>query len=402
MQPSNYSSLFYASITSSSQVLLVCLTGYLSAKYGVITPSIQKGLSGLIINVLTPCLLFSNIAPIIDSDTLFRQLWVIPMVYFVFLIISATLGFIGGNLLKLSPRNIRFVATGIMFNNATSLTLGLLRGMSDTDAIKILSFGENDTTSNIVKRGTSYILLASLFSNLLRWSLGAYLLKKGKIDIESSISSNIPKFDEISKNVVSITETTPLIKCDEGSSSQSFLHPIIHFFKSVHKCMNAPLYSACGAIIFGSIVPLKSIFFGEDAPLVIIPRSMDYIGSITVPLTLITLGAQLKNLPRSDGKEMFSAITFIMSCRFIIMPTIGLVMIFFTRTWYMNDPVLWFVLILIASGPTAVNCMNLAQLCGVFQEEMATLLFYSYVAVAPLITPLIMITLSIISTISPK
>ncbi|CAG8447886.1 9941_t:CDS:2 [Diversispora eburnea] len=315
MQLLNYFSLFYASVMSSSQVILICLTGYLSAKYGVITSSVQKGLSELIINVLMPCLF-------------------------------ATFGLISGRLLKLSSPDIRFVTTGIIFNSVTTLSLGLLRSMSNTDAIKILSFGENDTTSDIVNRGTSYILLGSLFS--------PYLLKKGNIDIESSISSNIsniPKFDGIS-HVAPITETAHLIKYDEFD------------------------------------------ILGEDAPFVIIPRSMDYIDSSAIPLTLITLGARLKNLPRAKGKEMFLAITFIIFYRFIIMPTIGLIVIFFTKTWYMDDPTLRFVLILIASGPTGVNCMNLAQLCGAFQEEMAALLFYSYIAMAPMITPLIMIILS--------
>ncbi|CAG8773440.1 1336_t:CDS:1, partial [Dentiscutata heterogama] len=59
-------------------------------------------------------------------------------------------------------------------------------------------------------------------------------------------------------------------------------------------------------------------------------------------------------------------------------------------SWYMNDPMLWFVLTLFASGPTAVNCMNLVQLTGTFREEMATLLFYSYITVVPMITFLLM------------
>ncbi|CAG8638644.1 11161_t:CDS:1, partial [Dentiscutata heterogama] len=114
-----------------------------------------------------PCFLFSGIAANIDYEVLIR-LWPIPTFYLTFVTISGILGIFGGKLLNLSISDTKFVMTGIMFNDIVTLSLSILKGMSHTNAIQILSWGDDDTPSNSVKRGTSYILLSSLFGNLLR------------------------------------------------------------------------------------------------------------------------------------------------------------------------------------------------------------------------------------------
>ncbi|CAG8762947.1 10844_t:CDS:2, partial [Cetraspora pellucida] len=362
-------SLFLVSVQSIAQVLLLCLTGYVVAKLGIITSSIQEGLSKLIIKILMPCFLFSRIAANIDYEMLLR-LWPIPVFYFFFTATSGILGVFGRKLFNLSISNTKFMVTSIMFNNVASLSLGILKGMSDTSAMQILRWGEGDDPSNSIKRGTSYILLSTLFGNLLRWSLGAFLLKK-----------------ELSEEILS--GETPLLGT-EGISHQRRRSLFSRVVKAVRGTLNPPLCSAMLALVVGTVPFLKFIFFNERSPLATISKVMEYMGATYVPLTLITLGAHLNNLPHAKSQEILPIIAYIMSCRFIIMPIIGVVTILSTRTWYINDPMLLFVLMLFASGPTAINCMNLVQLTGTFKEEMATLLFYSYIAVAPMTTCLVM------------
>ena len=84
------------------------------------------------------------------------------------------------------------------------------------------------------------------------------------------------------------------------------------------------------------------------------------------------------------------------------MPIIGITIILLTKSWYINDPMFLFILILLACGPPAVNCINMTRLTRTYEEEMATLLFYSYIAVVPIISILLMIVLTIISKIETQ
>ncbi|RHZ72531.1 hypothetical protein Glove_242g19 [Diversispora epigaea] len=277
------------------------------------------------------------------------------------------------------------------FNDNRCLLLGLLKGLSETDTVRILAWKSDESTKDLIKRGVSYVLLATIWTNILRWTLGVYLLRKESDDKDDNENDDC---DEIVASSTILTEESPLLNKEENS------HPFklkIKLF--LDKTMNPPLYATLLALLVSSIPYLRSLLFSENAPLSPISLTIDSLGSVTVPLTLITLGAQLKNLPRSKGKEILSTILYIMFNRFIIMPLIGIAFIVLTRNWYINDPMLLFVLIMLACGPPAVNCMNLAQFTGTFQEEMAALLFYSYITVAPLITLLVMGVLSIIGKI---
>ncbi|RHZ78960.1 hypothetical protein Glove_153g41 [Diversispora epigaea] len=432
----NYSSIFFASIQSSSEVLFVCIAGYMAAKCGIITENSQKNLSQLLIQILMPCLLFSEIGPVVDINKLIT-LWPLPVFTLIFIMISALFGIFGGKMvLSLSTADTKFVMTGIMFNNLASLLMGLLRGMENTSAMELFSRDKEDTPEASIKRGNSYVLLAVLFNTLLRWSLGAYLLKK-----ETPIVENIEENDQqqitysttYSTIIIPTTysaaaikdsplpihfETTQLLNNNNNNNNNNdhnnnndindhnnnnnyyYLNIIKNnkTIKKINEFMNPPLYAALLALIVGTTKPLKLIFFGHDAPLAVFTQAIDYIGTITIPLTLMALGAQLANLPTrpKGGKSIFPSIGYILICRFLIMPVIGIIIVLLTKNWFVRDPMLWFILMMLASGPTAVNCLNLAYLNKSFEEEMATLLFYSYMAVAPLITIIVMGVLSII------
>ncbi|CAB5183794.1 auxin efflux carrier [Rhizophagus irregularis] len=409
MADMNIYSLFLSSIQSTSQVVLLCLTGYVAASLGVINNSIQKSLSQLIIKIFMPCLLLSNIAADIDLDTLIR-LWPMPTLYILFFILSGALGLIGGKLLKLDVSSTKFMMTGIMFNNVTSLTLGLLEGIESTDAINILLRDKLDSPKEAVKRGMSYILLATLFGNLSRWSVGTYLLKKESSQDEIVITERqqLPVFNDDNEQQRQthslVSERTPLIfksiKSIEkkgvniGVRIMNFLRRIL---KPIGEIMNPPLYAALFALIIGTIPFLKGTFFGVDAPLYFLTRTAEQLGTISVPLTLLTLGAQVKTLPSENGKELVPQILYVTLSRFVIMPIIGTIIVVYTKDYFLVDPMFWFILMSMSSGPPAVNCMNLAQITGNFQGEMATLLFYTYAAVGPLMAILVMAMLRVIA-----
>lgn len=116
-----------------------------------------------------PCLLFSEIGPVINFSKLI-SLWPIPVFFAIFAMIGAFLGMLGGKwVLSLPKAETKFLMTGIIFNNVTSLLIGLLRGMENTSVMELLTMSKDDTAEETIKRGKSYALLAVLFSTLLRY-----------------------------------------------------------------------------------------------------------------------------------------------------------------------------------------------------------------------------------------
>ncbi|CAG8664269.1 19753_t:CDS:2, partial [Dentiscutata erythropus] len=368
------------------------------------------GLSSLIIKIFLPCFLFANISYSITIKSLIN-LWPIPAFFFIFALLSAIFGLIGGKLLKLNWPDIKFVVTGIILNNVTTLTLGLLNSIEKTKAIWILKWNENENPQDIVKRGTSYVLIVSLLANLLGWSLGAYLLMKVPEKDDPSILQCFPQNSYSPSNQIQvsndqITERTLLLRPNSRVIFQANNDQInerislliqnagVIFFN--FKFMNPPLYAALFALIVIAIPNSNYLFAEDDSPLMSVFQAIDYIGSIAIPLTLLTLGAQLYNLPRSRNENIGSIIAYILTCRLLLMPIIGILLVMFTTSYYIDDPMLWFVLILISSGPPAINCANIAQLTNNYQDEFSVLLFYAYIFTIPFTTILVMFILNYI------
>ncbi|CAJ0762869.1 3507_t:CDS:2, partial [Entrophospora sp. SA101] len=174
----------------------------------------------------------------------------------------------------LSKPKTKFIMTGIIFNNVTSLSLGLLRGMEKTSIMEILSWGEDDLPSEAIKRGTTYILMSTLF--------GAYLLKRDESEDEELIIPNLENNNNDSKNtaiiipssslenVTVVDERTPLIYNDssERSSLKNIVPRIISqdsiiriILNKINEIMNPPLYAALIALLVGITPPIKALFF---------------------------------------------------------------------------------------------------------------------------------------------
>ena len=62
--------------------------------------------------------------------------------------------------------------------------------------------------------------------------------------------------------------------------------------------LSPPLVAVIIAVFIGLIEPLQQLFFGEDAPLkMTVTAALAGFGACTVPCILLTLGAQVRQLP---------------------------------------------------------------------------------------------------------
>ncbi|CAG8443300.1 13458_t:CDS:2 [Funneliformis caledonium] len=366
MDPSiKLSSLLLASIESTGLVIGIVLIGYIGSRSGIISQKIRKNLAQLVMNLFLPCLLFSQIGSNISASMLLN-LWPLAFFCIIYIAIGTFFSKLGSKLLRLSSSNKKFVERSITFNNITSLPVGFIKVLANTNVIRLFACDDDEPPEQTVTRGITYLLLSTLFVLITRCILDLIFSKEKLVKFTKNDLKTLPIYYD---------ETTPLITARSKSKCKKL-------FKTLSSVMSPPLYAGILAIIIGTIPSLKNIFFEEASFHRNITRAMQCIASMTVPLTLLNIGAQSGFATNLKERETIKSISFIMSCRFFLMPIIGGLLTLTVRNWLIDDPMLIFVLIALACWPTNIDFMNT-------ESNTAALMFYSYL----IFSPLIMLTL---------
>ena len=171
---------------------------------------------------------------------------------------------------------------------------------------------------------------------------------------------------------------------------------------------NAPLLGALAGAVVGLTPLLHRAFFSPSADGGIftawLTASLDDIGSLFVPLPVVVAGVSLYTA--MDGTRMNVAsssssskklpvptVIYILVLRFIVWPVASVATIYFlaSRTDLVGrDPMLWFALMLMPTGPPAMKLITLVQVSDAGADEetsIAKLLTISY-----LISPVLSFT----------
>ncbi|KAH9177755.1 auxin efflux carrier [Lactarius sanguifluus] len=165
--------LFQTILGSITQVILVCVSGYVLARRGILDKSTQK-----VAFFLSPAKL--------------RELWIIPIFFLLVSGVSLVVAWFLGNVFRppaltkvchfildthivLHPRR-NFAMAAATFMNSNSLPVALLQSLAAT--VPGLRWGEDDTKDAIIGRALTYLLLCSTIGQFLRWSYGVHLLSK--------------------------------------------------------------------------------------------------------------------------------------------------------------------------------------------------------------------------------
>jgi len=165
--------LFQTVLGSIVQVTLVCLSGYVLARRGVLDKATQRQLNSINVNFFTPCLLFSKVAFFLSPEKL-RELWIIPIFFLLVTGTSLGVAWLLGNLFRLKPSQRNFAMAAATFMNSNSLPVALLQSLAAT--VPDLKWGEDDTKDAIIGRALTYLLLCSTIGQFIRWSYGVRLL----------------------------------------------------------------------------------------------------------------------------------------------------------------------------------------------------------------------------------
>lgn len=428
------------------QAVIICFSGYVVARAGLLTSAGQKVMSLINVDLFTPCLVFTKLASSLSVDKL-DDILIIPVFYGISTIIAYLCSRATSRFLRLNAPETDFVTAMGVFGNSNSLPVSLTLSLAYTLPDLLWDRIQDDDSDKVASRGILYLLIFQQLGQILRWSWGFNTLLRKRTPEElatyESVDSNSLLDPEVnaanhiedspstetttgedSVNDAGNTESSgseydgtlgaqgnsheePIYKPYEHSATLSlsslkgkwleFLswRPISAFLSF----MNPPLYAMALSIIVASVPVLQNLFF-QNGTFVnnTVTQSVKQLGSVSIPLILIVMGSNLapsKDIPppsRNYKKMVFaSLISRMILPSFILLPIIaGCVK--YVGVSILDDPIFLIVAFLLTISPPAIQLSQITQLNNVYQSEMAGVLAWGYVVLTLPTTIFIVVT----------
>lgn len=102
-------------------------------------------------NFFTPCLLFTRMAPSVTPETL-KELWLIPVLYFVFAAISYVVAVTVARMTGLPRADRNFLVACSVFSNTNSMPIAVMTGVISSQAVQYLYLNNTDTKEAVMAR----------------------------------------------------------------------------------------------------------------------------------------------------------------------------------------------------------------------------------------------------------
>lgn len=351
-----------------------------------------------------PALLLTKIGSELHSGSAHRYLIVLIWAFICHLI-SFIIGYSAHLVLGFPD----WITAAILFNNTTSYPLLLVQSLDETGILSHLIVTD-ETTRDAIERAKSYFLVFATVSSCLTFAVGPRL-----IDCEHAPDSPTDDKDEaildpepdslLTNEDVEVgigepsTEQTSLLapgaqenimmpfeRRAYGISPQRWLdlHPHTRWvLLFLYDFLNAPLLGAVLGTIIGLVPVLHRAFFNDTTDGGIFSAwltvSLHNIGQLFVPLPVIIAGVSLYTSMRkprrrdavAPGAPLFETI-FILLVRFVIWPVVSISAIhaLATKTNLLStDPMLWFTMMLMPTGPPAMKLIAMVQVSNGDEEE---------------------------------
>ena len=194
----------------------------------------------------------------------------------------------------------------------------------------------------------------------MRFSLGPWMLQQSRQQQRQEQREAVPTHH------VPDEETALL---SNSPSRSSLVHSIkmlpLNTYRTIKSVWNPPLTGAVLAVMIGLIPPVKHEFYHEEGFFYgTITTSLINIGELFTALMLFVLGANLQLKTGGNASTPVLPLLYIYVMRFAIMPIIGILVVWKISTWGWldddaheglgGDPVLKFIMTLVAAGPPYV------------------------------------------------
>ncbi|KAI0682414.1 membrane transport protein-domain-containing protein [Cytidiella melzeri] len=398
---------FLGALEGSISVLLTLFAGFCIGRMGLLDHASVRRISKVCSSVFLPCLIIEQMGPELTISNI-SKIWIVPVWGVVSTILSHLLGWLGQVVFK-TPHWV-IVAAGRP--NSSALPLLLLQSLESTGILNHLASSDADS-SKLLSRAKSYILLNVVIQQSITFQLAPSILHlddgpSAHADEELGPASLAPASRKPTGSLNPIVQDRERVgllddydvhaygangQREDGNFSAALSaiqdQPDVHWPKRVHfaekpvkavmNWISPPLTAAIIALVLGMIPPLHDAFFNKDTALYSsVTQSIENIGELYVATQMFIVGTQIAILP--GVKPQFGPTAYSMLVRFLLMPGVSLLFVWATagRGWYVDDKLVWFLLVLIPSGPSAMLLASVAELANVDQGPIAGYLTVSY------------------------
>ncbi|KAK7615464.1 membrane transporter, partial [Phyllosticta paracitricarpa] len=408
---------FVGSLQASISVLLTISYGVLAAQFRLIGDNTAKDLSKACVRLFLPALLVYNVGSQLQHETATNY---VPILIFAIITIFSSVAF--GSICTRVFKLPVWITPAIAFNNTTSLPLLLVQSLNAAGVLAMV-----DDSPDVVERAKSYFLVNAMVSNSLTFAIGPRLLKsqddndlsetpKRKRLSHSSMTTNGSSAERMPDDALEdeSEETTLLPNAGARSSEQAGSRAFAlctHYFEKLPRWLqtpliftyhlaNPPFFGAVAGAIIGLTPTLHRLFFSPlDAGGYFrawLTTSIKNIGDLFAALQIVVVGVKLWQAMmrvkqgRDSGVVPWRLFVFVTAVRYFVWPllSISLVWVLAAKTGILiRDPLLWFCMMLMPTGPPALKLSALADISDVEEHErlsVAKFLTLSYV-ISPLI-----------------
>ncbi|OIW29198.1 hypothetical protein CONLIGDRAFT_682107 [Coniochaeta ligniaria NRRL 30616] len=418
MAPTGLFESFLGAIQASLSVLLVISYGGIAAKLKLLNTDNTKAISKICVRMFLPALLLTKIGSELHAGSAARYgiilLWAVATHIASFLI-----GIFAHYVLKMPE----WTTVAVMFNNTTSYPLLLIQALSETGILQSLIVTD-ESTKDAIERAKSYFLVYATVSSCLTFAVGPRLIDSehapeadeeddkdhqeepagtdGAADERDAEAANeqtgllgtrgsVQFHDPFGMNSFfpSIGKPSDLVPGDRRASivpksRWNRLSPRTRWWLLfVSDFFNAPLLGAILGAVIGLTPALHRAFFADSRDGGIftawLTSSLKNIGGLFVPLPVVVAGVALFSSMRSERMDRstirkipWATWSFILGVRFVMWPVASIALIYAvaSRTEFLgDDPMLWFTLMMMPTGPPAMKLVTLIQVSGGSEEE---------------------------------
>ncbi|KAL0343405.1 UNVERIFIED_CONTAM: protein PIN-LIKES 2 [Sesamum angustifolium] len=406
---------------------LICLTviGLILGhpKTQLIPKATFKLLSKLVFALFLPCLIFIHLGEAITLKNFVRW-WFIPVNVLLSTVIGCVLGLLVAKICRPSPEYFRFTIIMTAFGNTGNLPLAIVGSVCHS--------AENPFGPECHKTGTAYVSFAQWVAVLLVYTLVYHMMEppmeyyeviEDGTEIREQVSTNDlsrPLLVEAEWPGMEDRETehckTPLIARvfqSASSLSQSSIPepdsleerdpataprspkslrclaepqmvrririvaektPLLHI-------LQPPTFATLLAFFVGMVPPVKSVVYGDDAPLSFITDSLEILAGAMVPSVMLVLGGMLAEGPTESRLGIRTTIGIVVA-RLLVLPLVGMAVVYLadkSKFLIPGDQMYRFVLLLQYTTPSAILLGAVASLRGYAVREASALLFWQHV-----------------------
>ncbi|KAF7829068.1 protein PIN-LIKES 7 [Senna tora] len=384
------------------QVLLVSALGaFLATGFcdNLLSPNFRKSLNKLVFLVFTPSLVFSSFANSVSLDDMISW-WFMPINVALTFLIGGIMGWIIVKCLKPNLKLEGLIIASTSSGNLGNLPIVIIPAICNE---KGGPFGDRDSCR---PAALSYSSFSMALGGVFIWTYTYQVIRSRSIrykaleaaddtlklpnrDHEANPQTHLLEDHQQNQNQNQIGDTeNQIVRKITTHTNVCFQHKLVGTLTQVIQELKAPPTIATFlGFLFGGVSWLRNLIVGEDAPLKLIQDTIQLLGEGTIPCITILLGGNLTQGLQSS-KVKVSVIISIIMAKFVIIPTIGLLIVKAAASFHLfpSDPLFQYVLVMQYAMPPAMNISTMAQLFDVGQEESSVILLWTYSAAAIALT----------------